>query len=73
MTPDTNSSVADAPLLDPAFAALLCCPVCPERPPLRQTGATLVCGACGRVYPIDDGLPDLRPESGVVLGVDVAQ
>jgi uncharacterized protein YbaR (Trm112 family) len=54
--------------LDLAFAALLCCPVCDCRPPLRVTGATLVCDVCGRAFPIRDGLPDLRPESGILPG-----
>ena len=46
--------------------ALLCCPVCPDRPTLRLTDNHLTCDHCGRVFPIYDGLPDLRPESGVL-------
>jgi len=52
--------------LDAAFLALLCCPVCPTRPPLTQQNEALLCSRCGRTYPIRDGLPDLRPESGAM-------
>ena len=57
--------------LDPAFVALLCCPVCVERPSLRlvrenDRETELACDRCGRVYPITDGFPDLRPESGTL-------
>lgn len=49
--------------LDPALLALLACPACPGRPPLRQEGDRLVCDACGRRYPIVDGIPHLLPEA----------
>lgn len=61
--PDTTTS---PPPLDPAFLALLCCPNCPERPRLALTpdGTGLVCPRDPRhLYPIIDGLPDLRPEA----------
>jgi uncharacterized protein YbaR (Trm112 family) len=54
--------------LDPAFLALLCCPDCDERPPLRLVAegeAALVCDRCGRVYPFTEGYPDLRPKDGM--------
>lgn len=49
---------------------LICCPDC--RGDLRLEGATrdeakeirsgrLVCAACGHVFPIDDGIPNLLP------------
>jgi uncharacterized protein YbaR (Trm112 family) len=51
--------------LDPAFLALLCCPVCEERPPLRlaEDEKWLLCDRCGTAYPIIEeyGFPDLRP------------
>ena len=53
--------------LDPAFAALLCCPVCSERPRLRVGNAAVdLRPLWSRVFPIVNGLPDLRPESGVL-------
>ena len=50
--------------LDPEFLALLCCPACDNRPPLRlsDTRDALVCDQCRRVYPIVDGLPNLIVE-----------
>ena len=67
--PESSSNQMPAGL-DPAFLALLCCPVCAERPPLRfvpqKAGeGTLHCDKCGRVYPILEGLPDLRPQDGI--------
>ena len=76
--PDTlpNDDAISSGPLDPAFAALLCCPVCDERPPLRliredDRETALACDRCGRVYPITD-FPDLRPESGVLPGTHSA-
>ena len=48
--------------LDPEFVKLLACPDCEKRPPLRLQDETLVCGQCGRVYPIEDGIPNLLPK-----------
>jgi uncharacterized protein len=49
---------------DPAGAALLACPAC--RGDLRASAetapASLVCVACGRAYPIIDGIPVLIVE-----------
>ncbi len=52
--------------LDPKFLAVLACPACDPRPPLRQEGETLVCDRCGRVYPIRDGIPILLPEEAAL-------
>lgn len=52
---------------DPAFVALLSCPVCDDRPPLRlsEAGNKLLCDACGRAYPISpEGIVLLLPENG---------
>lgn len=65
----TSSGGGDASGLDAAFLALLCCPVCPERPGLelrlaasgQSAGSVLHCTRCRRDYPIVDGIPDLRP------------
>ncbi|MBC8103477.1 MAG: hypothetical protein H7Z41_12940 [Cytophagales bacterium] len=61
-----SSSSADPSALiasDPEFLALLACPLCADRPPLRLADdrRSFSCDRCGRVYPITDGFPDLRP------------
>lgn len=53
--------------LDPKFLAVLACPADDNRPPLRQEGETLVCDQCGRIYPIQDGIPILLPEEAINL------
>jgi len=42
---------------DPATLEQLACPACLG--PLRAQDARLVCAACGRGYPIVDGIPVL--------------
>jgi len=49
-------------VLDPEFVAILACPACDNRPPLRLDGPTLVCDQCRRIYAIEDGYPNLIPE-----------
>ncbi len=46
--------------IDPKLLAILVCPV--EKQPVRLEGQTLVCTACGRVYPIEDGIPNMLVE-----------
>ena len=45
--------------LDERLLGLLACPACDERPPVRLVGDELLCDACGRAYPIADGIPDM--------------
>jgi uncharacterized protein YbaR (Trm112 family) len=45
--------------------ALLACPVCDERSPLRQEGEYLICTKEGIGFPIEDGIPRLLPESAI--------
>ncbi|HZU05704.1 MAG TPA: Trm112 family protein [Chloroflexota bacterium] len=44
-------------MLDEELLRILACPVCVT--PLSQVGDRLVCAACGRRYPIRDGIPVL--------------
>jgi uncharacterized protein len=44
-------------VLDEELLRILACPVCIA--PLRETADRLVCGQCGRRYPIRDGIPVL--------------
>ena len=43
--------------LDPALLAIIVCPQC--RSGLTPEGEELVCGGCGLVYPVRDGIPVL--------------
>ncbi|HIH43826.1 MAG TPA: Trm112 family protein [Candidatus Methanoperedenaceae archaeon] len=48
---------------------IICCPMCKGDLVLEVTGenekeivtGTLTCGKCNIIYPIDEGIPDLRP------------
>lgn len=55
---DEQTSPVDADLL-----ALLACPACEDRPPVRLTDNGLVCDRCHRVYPIRDGIPEMLVEA----------
>ncbi len=43
-----------------AWAELLACPACHEA--VRAEGERVVCAACGRAYPVVDGIPVLIVE-----------
>ncbi|MGH9590492.1 MAG: Trm112 family protein [Terracidiphilus sp.] len=45
---------------DPGVAEMLACPAC--HGDLRVEGDCLVCGGCGRRYPVIDGIPVLIAE-----------
>jgi uncharacterized protein YbaR (Trm112 family) len=49
--------------IDPQLLALLACPACDDRPPVRLTAEGLVCDRCHRVYPIRDGIPEMLVEA----------
>ncbi len=49
-------------MIDPALLAILACPNCESRPPLREEGDWLICDACESVYPVVEGIPHLLPE-----------
>lgn len=54
-------------VLDKEFLEILACPVCRE-PFLhreREGREELKCKGCGRVYPVEDGIPNLLPDAGV--------
>ena len=60
--------VPAVPYAEPAFVALLTCPMCASHPPLRFEEADgtddcrFVCIRCGRIYPIFEGIPDLHAD-----------
>ncbi len=49
-------------MIDPDLLAILACPICEDRPPLRQEGDVLVCTKAGHRFPIVEGIPHLLPE-----------
>lgn len=49
-------------MIDPEFLAVLACPICEDRPPLREDGDELVCTKAGHRFPVRDGIPHLMPE-----------
>ena len=55
-------------VLDKEFLEILACPICHEPFRSREKGGQeeLKCTGCGRVYPVEDGIPNLLPDAGVV-------
>jgi len=49
-------------MIDADFLAILACPICDDRPPLREEGDILVCTRAGHRFPVKDGIPFLMPE-----------
>ena len=51
-------------MLDPELLKILACPACDSRPPvtLDEKKSQLVCQACGRRYPIREGIPVMLVE-----------
>jgi uncharacterized protein YbaR (Trm112 family) len=41
--------------IDPELLAILVCPV--DHSPVADEGTHLVCGRCGRRYPVREGIP----------------
>ena len=58
--------------LDPDFVAILTCPACDDRPPLRLSEDTLICDVCSRSYMIRDGIPVLLPDEAILPADDAA-
>lgn len=57
--PETTNEPVDVEALPASLLAILVCPV--DYAPVRQEGSALVCTACGTVYPIEDGIPNMLP------------
>jgi uncharacterized protein YbaR (Trm112 family) len=54
------------PRFDSGVFSGLACPACHGE--LRLGEETIVCGSCGRAYPIFDGIPVLIAERAIVPG-----
>jgi len=55
MTARVPHTGGHGPVIDKELLDILACPVC--KTPVTQDGDRLVCGKCGRRYPIRDGIP----------------
>ena len=64
--PLTAGGTAAPQELDEDFLSLLACPVC--KTSVTRTGDRLVCGTCGRRYPIRDGIPVMLVEEAEMPG-----
>ena len=52
-------------MIDKELLSILVCPVCKGALELNETThAQLVCAQCKVGYPIEDGIPNLLPDSG---------
>ena len=49
--------MSEAERLSENLLAILVCPIC--RTKVDLSGGSLLCGGCGRVYLIRDGIPDM--------------
>jgi uncharacterized protein len=56
-----NAGMIPQDLLD-----ILVCPVCKKRLQLKQTGESLKCTECRRVYPVRDNIPILLVDEAVI-------
>ena len=56
-TDDATTEQPEQAAPDPEFVAMLACPSCHER--LASGSDALLCGGCGRSYPVRDGVPVL--------------
>jgi uncharacterized protein YbaR (Trm112 family) len=45
---------------------ILVCPVCKKALVQKETGESLKCGECHRVYPVRDGIPILLVDEAVI-------
>lgn len=72
---ETSSSSQTASALDPELLKLLACPRCADRPVLQfsASGETLECSQCGRIYPILEGIPDLRLNEDEIAAIRDAE
>lgn len=51
-------------MMSPELLAVLACPACESRPGVSydEKNQKLVCSACGRKYPVKDGIPVMLVE-----------
>ena len=52
-------------MIQPWLAEILVCPRCRGKLSEAQSESGLICAACRLIYPIEDGIPQMLPESGL--------
>ncbi len=60
MSAERPASDSSQQVIAPDLLALLVCPV--DKQPVRLEGEALICTACDRFYPIEDGIPNMLVE-----------
>ena len=61
MTSAEHQNGAELPISQ-ELLSILVCPI--DKQAVRLEGESLVCTACARVYPIEDGIPNMLVEGG---------
>ncbi len=56
MKPGEDQNGADLPISQ-ELLSILVCPI--DKQAVRLEGESLICTACARVYPIEDGIPNM--------------
>lgn len=56
------------PLIDPRLLAIMQCPACAGELFERHDPPALLCGECGRAYPVRDGVPIMLEDEAEPLG-----
>jgi uncharacterized protein YbaR (Trm112 family) len=51
-------------VIQPWLAEILVCPRCRGKLRAQPDGGAFVCAACRVLYPVEDGIPQMLPESG---------
>ena len=54
------STSSNKPVISPDLLEILVCPV--DKQDVKLEGDHLVCTACGRIYTIEDGIPNMLVE-----------
>lgn len=57
-------------LIDPELLAIMQCPVDAGELSERMEPAALVCGECGRAYPVRDGVPIMLEDEAELPGTE---
>lgn len=57
--------MADKPVLPKKLLDILACPACDSRPNVELVENGLRCPLCGRIYPIENGIPIMLVDKAI--------